>query len=146
MEALYMSNTSLRKRARVLAPIIVLSIVLTAITAFATSQLITAKKGGTIDIAPGVELVFRPNSLEEDTVISADMSVKRNRIVYRFGPDGTVLSKPARFVVSWQVIEDADVDNLVLYGENGEEIEPVERKKCLVYEIDHFSLYYHRRR
>ena len=141
-----MLHAALRKRAQVLALIIVLSIVLTAVTAFAASQLITAKKGGTIDIAPGVELVFLPKALEEDTVISANMRVGPQGIVYTLGPDGTVLLKPARLIVSREVIEDAEVDDLVLYGENGEEIEPKENGKRLIYKLDHFSRYYHRRR
>ncbi len=141
-----MLHFALRKRARVLASIIVLSIVLTAVTAFAASQLITAKKGGTIDIAPGVELIFLPNTLEEDTVIFASMSVEQNNIVYDFGPDGTVLSKPVRLVVSREVIEDAEVDDLVLYGDDGEEVDPKKNKKRLIYKLDHFSRYYHRRR
>ncbi|MFC1717187.1 hypothetical protein ACFL6S_26235 [Candidatus Poribacteria bacterium] len=141
-----MLHTALRKRAQVLAPIIVLSIVLTAVTAFAASQLITAKKGGTIDIAPGVELVFLPKALEEDTEIIANMYVGQQSIVYDFGPDGTVLSKPARLIVSREVIKDAEVDDLVLYGEDGEEIAPKKNKKRLIYKLNHFSRYYHRRR
>ena len=151
-----MLHKALRKRARVLAPIIVLSLVLVAVTAFAASQLITAKKGGTIDIAPGVELVFLPRTLEEDTVISASMSVDQydvdqdgmdeNVIVYDFGPDGILLSKPVRLVILREVIEDAEVDDLVLYGGDGEKITPKKNKKRLVYKLDHFSRYYHRRR
>lgn len=141
-----MLHTFLRKRAHVFTLIVVLSILLTAMTAYAASKLITAKKGGTIDVAPGVELVIRPNSLEEDTVISADMKVKPKRIVYTFGPNGVVFSKPAKLIISLEVFEDAGVDDLVLYGDNGEAIEPRRNKKFLVYEIDHFSAYYHRRR
>lgn len=116
-------------------------------TALAASKLITAKKGGTIDMAPGVELVIRPNALEEDTVISADMWIESGRIVYSFSPGGTVFSKSAKLIISREVLEDTDVDDLILYGEDGEAIEPRKnKKKYLVYDIDHFSAYYHRRR
>ncbi len=141
-----MLHTFLRKKAHVLALIVVLSILLTTMTVFAASKLITAKKGGTIDMAPGVELVILPNALEEDTIVSADMRVKPKRIVYSFGPKGVVFSKSAKLIISLEVLDGAGVDDLVLYGENGEAIEPRRNKRSLVYEIDHFSAYYHRRR
>jgi len=141
-----MLHTFLRKRAHVITLIVVLSILLTAMTALAASKLIVAKKGGTIDLAPGVKLVIPPKALEEDTVISADMRVKKKRITYDFGPSGTVFSKPAELIISSKVFKKAHVDDLVLYGEDGETIEPIRKKKSLVYEINHFSAYYHRRR
>ena len=141
-----MLSTALRKRTQVLATTIILSVLMVAMAAFAASELITAKKGGIVELAPGVELVFRPGTLEEDTVISADMSVGRKRIKYDFGPDGTVFLKPAKFYVSWETFEGSRVDDYVLYGEDGEEIQPRVKKDCLIYDIEHFSIYYHRRR
>ena len=142
-----MLHTFLRKRAHVFTLIVVLSILLTAMTAYAASKLITAKKGGTIDVAPGVKLVIRPKALEEDTVISADMWIESGRIVYNFGPDGVVFSKSAKLIISREILKGTNVDDLVLYGEDGEAIRPKKKKKkFLVYEIDHFSAYYHRRR
>ena len=146
MEARTLLSTILRKRTQVLATTIVLSVFMAAMAAFAASELITAKKGGTVELAPGVELVFRPGTVEEDVVVTADMKVGRKRIKYDFGPDGLVFLKPARFIVSLEAIGDSDVDDLVLYGEDGEEIEPKVKKDRLVYDIEHFSRYYHRRR
>ena len=141
-----MSNKTLRKTSRSLAPIIFLLILTTAITAFAASKLITAKKGGTIEVAPGVELVFKPNSLAEDTVVYADALVEPRLITYEFGPDGLELLKPAKLIVSRRFIQKAGVDDLILYAENGEEIDAKIKKKCVIYELEHFSRYYHRRR
>ena len=142
-----MLHTFLRKRAYAFTLIVVLSILLTAMTAYAASKLIVAKKGGTIDVAPGVKLVIRPKALEEDTVISADMWIESGRIVYDFSPDGVVFSKSAKLIISRKILKSAGVNDLVLYSEDGEAIRPrKKKKKFLVYEIDHFSAYYHRRR
>jgi hypothetical protein len=147
MEAQSMLHTAFRRRTQVLALIIVLSILMTAVTAFAATKLISAKKGGTVEIAPGVRLEFRPNSLEEDTMISAGMLVESGGVAYEFGPDGTELLKPARLIVSWSVVEDLDLDDFILIDdEDGEEIRPKKKKKGLVYELGHFSRYYYRRR
>lgn len=140
-----MLNTILRKRAQVLALILVLSVLLIAATAFAATELIRAKRGGTVDVAPGVSLVIKPGALEEDTVISANMRVKRDRITFRFGPRGTEFSKPAVLRISWQAID--GVGDLTLHGEKGEEIEPAKiTGQGVKYHIEHFSVYYFRRR
>jgi hypothetical protein len=140
-----MLNTILRKRAQVLAAILVLSVVLIATTAFAATEYIKAKRGGIVPVAPGVSLVIKPGALAEDTVISANMKVKRNHISFCFGPSGTVFSKPAELCISWQAID--DVEDLTLYGEDGEGIEPAKTTRWGVkYYIEHFSMYYFRRR
>jgi hypothetical protein len=140
-----MLNTILRKRAQVLALILVLSVLLIAATAFAAAEYISAKKGGTVDVAPGVSLVIKPGALEEDTAISANMKAKRDRISFQFGPSGTEFSKPAVLCISWEVID--GVEDLTLYGENSEEIGPTKITGWGVkYYIEHFSVYYFRRR
>ena len=137
-----MLDTILRRRAQAL--VLVLSLVLSVTAVFAATELIEAKKGGTINIAPGVRLVIRPGALEEDTAISADMIQKRDRILFRFKPSRTEFLKPAELRIHWQAIE--DVEDLILYGEDGEEIEPEIRGWGTKYYIEHFSLYYFRRR
>lgn len=142
-----MLSTILRKRAQALAVILVLSVFLVATTVFAATKLIEAKKGGVVQIAQGVELVIRPNALEEDTVIAASMELQRKRVVFEFGPDGTKFRKPAHLSLSWAAMEAlGDLESLTLYGEDGEEIEPKIKGWGMEYPIDHFSLYYHRRR
>lgn len=146
-----MLNTILRKRAQILALILALSVILVAATAFAVTEIIKAKKGGRIDVAPGVSLVIKPGGLAEDAMVSATMKVKRNRICFSFSAaavdDGNdvELTKPAVLYVSWRALD--GVEDLTLYGEDGEEIEPAKATQWAAeYYIDHFSLYYFRRR
>jgi len=139
-----MLSKVLKKRAQLLAVILVLSLLLTATTAFAVSEYITAKKGGVIGIAQGVKLVILPRALKEDTLISADMLKKKKRIEFTFEPDGTVFAKPAILKIAWSAIE--DLEDLVLYGLDGEKIRPRIKGWGLEYRIPHFSLYYFRRR
>jgi len=49
--------------------------------------------------------------------------MKRNRIELLFRPDGTEFSKPVVLYMPWEAI--VAVEDLTLYGENGEEIEHV---------------------
>lgn len=148
-----MLGAILRKRVRVLGLILVLSALLTVTTAFAITQLIKAREGGTIRIARGVKLVIRPGALEEDTVISANMVRKRNRIYFHFGPNGTTFAedKPAKLMITWRAMADMGLSDFTLHGQDGEEIEPNIGRRGLSYGLKsfslyHFSLYYYRRR
>jgi hypothetical protein len=147
-----MLNTILRKRAQALALILVLSVLLVAATAFAATEIIRAKRGGVVCVGPGVSLEIKPRGLEEDAIVSADMKVKRNRISFSFSAvalddgDDVELTKPAVLCVSQRVAN--DLEDLTLYGKNGEEIEPVRttRHGAECYLLEHFSIYYFRRR
>lgn len=139
-----MLNAILRKRAQVLSLILVLSVLLIVTSAFAATKFIKARSGGVVRIDRGVRLVIRPRALEEDTVISANMIQEQNRICFHFGPDDTEFLKPAELCVSWRAID--DVDDLTLYGEDNEEIKPEVKRWGVKYYIEHFSLYYFRRR
>ena len=143
-----MLNTTPRRRLQQILVLVTILSVFLATEAFAVSRFINADEGGIIDLAEGISLVIPPGALEEDTMIRAHVVLNRNRICYTFGPDDIVFNKPVELVVSCQVLEDADVKDLNLYGENGEKIKPKKLKKeeSLLYRIEHFSLYYHRRR
>lgn len=142
-----MLSMILRKRAQILATILVLSVFLIATAALADTKLIIAKKGGVVNIAEGIELVIRPGALENDTIVSAYMIQKRKRVIFSFGPDDTEFEKPARLCMSWAAVEAlGTLESLTLYGENGERIEPRIKGWGVEYPIEHFSLYYHRRR
>ena len=143
-----MSNTTPRRRLhQILVLVTILSVFLTT-EALAVSRLIKADEGGVIDLAEGVSLVIPPGALSEDTRIRAHVVLNRNRISYTFEPDDVVFNRPLELIVSSQVLEDADVGDLNLYGEDGERIRPrkLKKAKSFLYRIDHFSLYYHRRR
>ena len=143
-----MSNTTPRRRLhQILVLVTILTVFLTA-EALAVSRFIEANKGGIIDLADGISLVIPPGALAEDTRIRAHVVLNRNRVSYTFEPDDIAFSIPLELVVSCQVLEDADVRDLNLYGEDGERIRPKKLKKAksLLYRLEHFSLYYHRRR
>jgi len=141
-----MLNTTAGKRAQTLALTMVLSILLASTTTLAATRIIRANRGGIIRIAQGVKLVIRHAALERDTMISADMVREHGRVCFCFGSDGTAFAddKPAELRISWQAID--DVDDPVLYGDNGEEIEPDIAGWGLRYYIGHFPMYYYRRR
>ena len=141
-----MLKTILRKRAYVLVLVLVLSMLFIATTAFAITSLVKAKKGGEINIAPGVSLIIYPGALEKNTVISADILQGRKRIFFSFGPDDTEFSIPAELCISWEAVQSFDLKNPILFGEDGERLVPKIRWWGVKYNIDHFSLYYYRRR
>jgi hypothetical protein len=136
------------RRARVMALILVLSVSIVATTAFAATKLIEADKGGVVPMGHGVKLTILPNALEEDTEISAEMEYTEDRINFHLGPSGTEFSEPAELRLTWKAIGGRDVENIALYDENDQEIEtePEIENSGVVFYIEHFSIYYHRRR
>lgn len=146
-----MLKTILRKRAHVLALILVLSVALTATTAFAATGRIKARRGGKIRIDRGIWFRVPPRSLEEDTVISINMEKTNDSISFECGPDGTTFNRPAQLFITWKAAADLGLSDLTLYGEDGKEIEPRIGRSGLNYglksfSVYHFSLYYYRRR
>ncbi len=141
-----MLNTIVRRNSKILAIILVLSLLLAATTVLAATKLIKAGKGGTIRIANGISIKIEKNSLQENTLISAKMVWGNKYIDFHFEPDDTVFSKPAKLKISLNAIDEMDLETLVLYGKNGEQIEPARKKRHMEYKISHFSIYYYRRR
>jgi len=141
-----MSNTMLRKRIQVVALILVVSLFLAVTATLATTKLIKAKNGGKLNIASGeAKLVIPPGALEEDTVISADMIEEGEYIYFQFEPDGLTFAEPATLMISQSVID--KLEDTILYGPGSLEILPgYSNRKWMEYQIDHFSLYYFRRR
>lgn len=147
-----MLNTIIKKRAQVLTLILVLLVFLTAMTASAVTKRID-EDGGTINIASGVSLKFPQDALDDDydgddggIVISADMYQTADFIEFLFGPSPMSFQKSLRLKITWEAIEEMDLDTFTLYSPDGEEIQPVERSWGLLWKIKHFSLYYYRRR
>ena len=141
-----MLDTISRRRARVSALTLVLSLLLITTIAFAATELISAKKGGEINVAPGVVFAVPPKALDEDTVITVDMLEKGKRVRFEFEPSGLVFSKSASLRMTWEAVEAADVEDLLLYAEDGSVIEPKTTGQGVAYSIDHFSIYFFRRR
>lgn len=146
-----MFNTFLKNRARTLTTILILSILLTAATVFAAIEFITVAEGGSVSIAKGVELVIVPNGLADDANVLGEMYEDEDGnlsfvfMAYKNTPNNSVaLTKPALLYVSRSVIK--GLKDTILYGDNGEEIVPEKSGNELKYSLDHFSLYYYRRR
>jgi len=72
-----MLHTITKKRAQILALILVLSVLPIAATALAATKFITARAGGVVCIDQGVYFRIPPNSLGEDITISANIVVER---------------------------------------------------------------------
>ncbi|MBD3183845.1 hypothetical protein GF312_16290 [Candidatus Poribacteria bacterium] len=149
-----MFKTAMRQKFGLVFLIFLISAFLfTSLSYAATESKVTAEDGGKIKIARGVTFWIPPESLKTDTPIYADMWREKKFIVFEFGPDGTKFRRPAELRIQWQSIRDAS--NFVLYGEKGEQIKPeiniISYKRSainieLVYKIEHFSIYYFRRR
>ena len=147
-----MFNTFLKNRARTLTSILILSILLTAATVFAALESIEADKGGVIEVSEGVRLVISPGGLAADAEVlgvmntDEDGNISFTFLAYEEGdPEASIaLEKPALLYVSQDVVGNAG--KAKLYGENGEVIKPERSDGGLIYSLDHFSLYYYRRR
>jgi hypothetical protein len=144
-----MLRTIGKKRAQALALILILSVLLITMAALAATKSIKARRGGVISIDKGVCFRIRPGSLEGDTTISADMVVEEDSICFYFGPDGTTFDPPAEIIIAWPALGEfihLGVHDLTLYGGDGSETKPRMRMWGAKYPIEHFSVYYFRRR
>jgi hypothetical protein len=151
-----MLNATLWKRtAQALAAILVLSALLTATIALAgsvESKSIRANKGGVITIEEGIELRIPRGALEENTVISVKMVQNANKTTFRFEPHGLEFNIPVELWATKNAISDAE--SYVLYYALDEK-DPDNYTEAIHADIfggevswylDHFSLYYYRRR
>jgi hypothetical protein len=145
-----LSDTILKKRTQILALILVVSVLLTATTILAATKFIEAKKGGVIRIARGVCFRVPPNSMEKDDTISADVVLEKDRVCFYFEPDGTTFDPPAQLMIVWPTLArliHLGVRDLTLYYEgDGSGTKPRMRAWGAKYPIEHFSIYYFRRR
>ena len=141
-----MINTVFKKRAQVSTFILVLSVFLTVMTASAATETIR-KGGGTIEIASGVSLFIPKAAIPRMRVdISADMYSTTDSIEFVFGPSPMRFDKDLTLKITWEALEDLNLDGFTLYGPRGKRIEPANRSWGLAWKIRHFSLYYYRRR
>ena len=144
-----MFDTFLKNRARTLATVLILSILLTAATVFAATEFIKAKEGGVVEIAEGVRLEISPGGLSANAYVQGEMytdedgDISFSFAAYSNQGDVELLS-PALLYVSRDVIGNSG--RAKLYGENGEVIKPERTEEGLKYSLVHFSLYYYRRR
>ena len=117
---------------------------------FAATSYISADKGGTICLSEEVCLRILPRAMDQDTEIGASVVEQKHRkeewVYFHLEPDGLNFrdKKPARLCASWESV--GDTAELTLYGQDGEVIEPRTKGCGVEWYIDHFSLYYFRRR
>lgn len=150
-----MSGMSLCKRKRqLLLGVLILLISLVAAIALAAvaSGYIKAGKGGTIVIEEGIQLVVPPGALSEDTNIKVKMVRNTNKTTFDFSPEGLVFRKPVELRATYAAISDAASFNLYFAPDPSnpdyytEVITPVEYDWGVTWYLNHFSLYYYRRR
>ena len=111
---------------------------------FAATECMKTQHDSEVRIAPGIKLVVHPGALDKQTRITADLVRRQDSVCFDFGPDGTKFAIPAELRVSWRAIK--GLNTLALYGESGSRIRPRLGLRGLRYNIDHFSIYYFRKR
>jgi len=148
-----LKQISWKRETRALVLIMFLTVLLTAAITSAggiKSKYIRVHRGGVITLDEGVKLVIPPRALEEDTKISAHMVRNTQKIMFKFKPKGIVFNKPLELWATLEAIKGAA--SLTLYyaldggSEPIEEIEPVIGDEEATWYLNHFSLYYFRRR
>jgi len=109
------------------------------------------ENGGKFKIADGVFFVVPEGSLDADTTICIRMKRTKKKIKFYCGPAGTVFNISATLEVSGKWLK--GVKDLTLHLAKSEkdeksvkQIQPESMKHGVQWPIDHFSLYYFRRR
>lgn len=134
--------------------ILILSLVMIAVAfAIIVEQPIKANEGGTIDIVAGIKFIVPPGALERDTTIRVKMVQNRNKTMFKFGPAGLKFKKAVKLQATTGAINDAAEFNLY-YAPNNErpdnytEVITPERTSdgTIQWSLNHFSIYYYRRR
>ena len=124
-------------------------------TGFVTK--VIGKDGGYIEIDAGIYLVVPPQALKADTEIGARMKrdKKDRKTKFYFIPPGLEFHRSAELQATWEAIYDAEEGEPELqYGveidgvvyDVGSPAPPSIETWGVRWKIDHFSLYYYRRR
>jgi hypothetical protein len=152
-----MLSTGLGKRSvQALAAILVLSVLLTTTIALAAAKqkFIRGNKGGTVTISRAVQLVVPPGAVDKNTYIQAEMVRTTERVIFKFRPEGLVFKEgiPAELQADLKAVSDA-VDLKLYFAPDEadpdnytEVIYPDITDEKAVWRIEHFSIYYFRRR
>ena len=113
---------------------------------------IKADKGGTIIIDDDTRLIIPAGALEKNTLIRIKMVSNNNKLTFAFTPKGLQFKKPVQLQKSKASMNDAegftlyfapDEDKLDNYSET---IHPDIDSKNVKWNLNHFSIYYYRRR
>ena len=151
-----MMNRVLWKRlAQASAATLAFLLLMAAAMAFASKGdgYIKAKKGGIIIIDDDTRLIIPHKALKDDTFITAKVVIKDKRVDFHFEPEGLVFEKHVylqkskaamkKDALGYTLYYAPDEDNPDNYTET---IHPKIDKENVEWTLEHFSLYYHRRR
>lgn len=151
-----MLNTIIKKRStKVLMVILFVSAFVAATIAYGSvgQGPIKADKGGVICIDEDTKLIIPAGALSKNTRIRVKMVQNDNKVTFDFEPEGIQFNKPVYLQKKLLSMWDAewgfalyyapDPDDLEQYTEV---IEPVLDNSDIKWPLDHFSLYYYRRR
>lgn len=151
-----MLNLILQKKSIRLSVTMITFLMFFAVTlalAVVVSEKINAKKGGTINIDEGVELVIPPGALDKNTEITVRMERDDKKMVFEFWPGGLVFNKPVELKATYEALSGIKDLNLYLVSDPNsitknyiEKIRPVKYDWGVVWYLDHFSIYYYRLR
>lgn len=151
-----MLSVILKKRvAQAFAGILVMLLLVIVTIAFADNKgegYIIAKDGGTIVIDDDTCLVISKNALEHDTFITAKVVYSPGKTLFYFEPEGLVFNKRVYLQKSKASMKDAGGRTLYYAPDESnpdnytEEIKPKMGGDSVKWFLEHFSLYYHRRR
>jgi len=150
-----MMNTILKKKAIQASATMLVFLLLVIVTIAIAAQgegYIIAKEGGTVIIDNDTQLVIPKNALKEDTLITAKVVYNKNKVKFEFEPEGLVFKKGVYLQKSLDAMGDADGFTLYYAPDPNdldnytEEIEPDVSEDNVTWSLEHFSIYYHRRR
>lgn len=107
------------------------------------SQVYDASQDFMMPIGTDMILMIKKGSLPDGTEVQADLLQSPFKISVNLKPEAK-LKKPAELYVSNELISQAGVQDVLLYGENGQAVEPkIAGDGNRLYRITHFSNYYY---
>jgi hypothetical protein len=120
--------------------------------AAANKERVKAKNGAIIYIDSDTRLIVPPGAMDKDVAIKVKLSQSKKNVKFKFEPEGIKFRVPIYLQKSRESMEDAescilyyapDEKNIERYTE---QIKPKVKGDNIVWELEHFSLYYYRRR
>lgn len=109
-------------------------------------KLIRADVGGNINLKDGVHLRIPAGALDEDVNIETSKTISDRKASITLKPDGIQFATPVELEVSLKFLDSIEGVDRDLIGPDEEPIPGLLSGNKLLYLLDHFSIYYYRRR
>lgn len=109
-------------------------------------KLVMARKGAHINLRDGVDLGIPAGALSEDKVVTWRKVITDDKVEIHLIPDGLKFSPPAVLEVTKQFLNGIGRVERDLFGPDDKEVPGVDYPGRLQYDLNHFSIYYYRRR